>query len=913
MFSRLVILIFILITNQYVVYKANATHIKAGEITARLVGNSTLEFTMVLYLKIEALNVAPELIRDAESAEFVFYNANIPSVKVPYSSIVDINSETRRYIYKGTVRNIPSGLSNIKISFRNPNRNANILNMSNSDTQAFYIETTFSTSQSSNTLPELTIPPIDEGAVGVPYTHNPGAIDVNGDSLSFSLVTPQSGNAVPIIGYRAPDLVEPGQSVGGGAAFSRINPVTGDFTWDSPVKEGLYNFAILITEWRRRPDGTYTRLSTIVRDMQINIKENRNRRPEIILPKDTCIEVALGKQIKLPIKAFDPDSIKPNNYQNIFLKAFTLPDGVSFELTNPIRNDLIANPGQGILTWDVGCDAVRRLPYNITFQAKDEVVLSRQLVNYKTIQFKVNGPRPENLAVLRQPNGYKLRWDKYPCPNGDSIIIYRNDCDTAKYNPDACATSVPSNFVKIAAVGINDTIYLDNKNIEQGNQYNYVLGVRFGGSKQGLSVYSEAVSVCSYFYEPITTQVSVIKTDANKGKMSIRWLKPKANLNGNYSYTLSRKENIPNANFIEIYSTNNLSDTSYVDSLPSLNTKDKQWAYQLLLKKDQNLEASTLLSSSVFLMGKPANRSIALSWQYNTAWDNSKFKHIIYRKRKTEKEFIVLDSVDNSENGGKYIDSGLDKDDTLCYYIATRGKYCSDSLPSPLVNFSQIICLSPSDSTKPCTPKLSLVDENCDLPLDSLIKKPYQNFLSWIYDDTSNIDCKTILLGFNLYKAPDQESEFKFYKFLAPNQRNYVDNDFESRAACYSISAVSESNIEGDRSNIECNDNCVFYALPNLITPNGDSLNDAFAPLNFPVGVKSVKLYIYNRWGALVHYQEGDPQLNWNPYKTSPNFSDGVYYYYALLAYERRQNPSQNKDSLKGWLHVLAKPEAKRE
>ncbi len=887
--------------------KAQATHIKAGEITARFVGNTEIEFTMVLFFKIESLSADPRLVTEHTKAEFTF-NDRKDTIKVFNPTITDIDNDTRQYVYTGRVRNVPPG-STFTISYAKNNRNDKILNLKggNSIEIAFYLQTTIFTTQTRNTLPRLTIPPVDEGAVGQIFTHNPGAVDIDGDSLSYAMIFPRAGKGLTAQ-YQSPESVQPGSAVGGGVAFSNIDPSRGDFVWNAPTREGLYNVAIEITEWRKSAvDGRYRKLSVMVRDMQINIKENPNRRPELKIPRDTCIEANANTAFRDTIYAYDPDSVRPRNYQNLILTAATLPTGATFQLVNPLNtigSNLIANPGKGIIIWNAGCNAIRQQPYYMTFKVADQVVPSQQLVTYKTWKVKINGPKPGNIKINRKVDGFLLAWDQYPCTNADSILIYRKDCGNGTYKPSPCENSLPSDFVKISAVIDLLTNYLDTFKIVQGNNYCYILGARFGGSSQGRSVFSEQHCMSSFFYEPLLTQVSVKKTDIEKGQIEVKWLRPLGAVNGNFQYILSKKSNVANDVFKTVFTTSNLANTSFVDSLPVFNTLEKQWIYQVALVKDGLEQSKTALTSSVFLKGKPGNKRIFLDWTSTTPWDNGKYPYYIFRKKNKEIAFTLIDSVFTNSSTATYTNSGLDKDDTLCYFIQTRGRYCYDSLPRPLLNLSQEICLSPGDSTKPCPPKLSLVDENCDLPLDSLLIRPYKNRLSWTFDTTSE-NCKTKLKGFNLYKALNEESPYRFYKYFGFDTTRYIDLDPESQAACYWVTAVSKVELESDLSNRECNDNCVFYALPNLITPNGDSLNDYFGPMKYPVGVKSVQLSIYNRWGALVHYQDGDPELRWNPFANDKDFTDGVYYYYALINYERRQKPADAKSSLKGWLHIL--------
>ena len=71
------------------------------------------------------------------------------------------------------------------VSYFEQNRNDGILNMDNSIDTPFFIETEILIDPffGLNNTPVLLIPPIDNGAVGIKYIHNPGAFDTDGDSL----------------------------------------------------------------------------------------------------------------------------------------------------------------------------------------------------------------------------------------------------------------------------------------------------------------------------------------------------------------------------------------------------------------------------------------------------------------------------------------------------------------------------------------------------------------------------------------------------------------------------------------------------------------------------------------------------------------------------------------------------------
>lgn len=61
--------------------------------------------------------------------------------------------------------------------------------------------------------------------------------------------------------------------------------------------------------------------------------------------------------------------------------------------------------------------------------------------------------------------------------------------------------------------------------------------------------------------------------------------------------------------------------------------------------------------------------------------------------------------------------------------------------------------------------------------------------------------------------------------------------------------------------------------VPNVFSPNGDGANDYF-PLT---RVNTMKLWVFDRWGILVHYSEDG--LGWNGMKGNLEMATGTYYY----------------------------------
>ena len=77
------------------------------------------------------------------------------------------------------------------------------------------------------------------------------------------------------------------------------------------------------------------------------------------------------------------------------------------------------------------------------------------------------------------------------------------------------------------------------------------------------------------------------------------------------------------------------------------------------------------------------------------------------------------------------------------------------------------------------------------------------------------------------------------------------------------------------------------YQLPNVITPNGDGVNDVFEPkvtgLSLISGAKTV---IFNRWGNILHDTE-DPLIQWDgkSKQTKMDCPSGTYFYVCDITY----------------------------
>ncbi|SKC21125.1 hypothetical protein SAMN05660293_05768, partial [Dyadobacter psychrophilus] len=453
-------------------FEAMATHIRAGEITAKRVSATALTYEIKLTAYFDMQN--GEGAANAQNFVQFYVGSNGPIEAPRILPIINIGNNTTQNIY--IVRYTFPSAGKFRISFEEDNRNNGILNIGPPPTQNlnFYVSTILEINASFglNQTPVLLNAPIDLAAIGQRYIHNPNAFDADGDSLAYRLYTPQRGtsNGAGVnLQYVNPNQINaPGKTeTGASPATFGMNRLTGDLTWDSPTTKGYYNVAFVVEEWR---DGVL--IGEIVRDMQIIVEDANNARPLAEPIPDICVEA--GTLINQQIKATDKNGDKLNltSTGGVYERTLISPELARF--TVPQQPGIGTITGQ--FTWQTSCNHIRLEPYDVLFKVEDapgtntNPNLFRKLVDMTTLNIKVYGPKPLGLRAVAatDPAGpaYRLNWTAYKCQvAGARIVIYRRE-GCADIPEDVCLTGIPagSGYEEIGRVAVDQTTYLDNNN-----------------------------------------------------------------------------------------------------------------------------------------------------------------------------------------------------------------------------------------------------------------------------------------------------------------------------------------------------------------------------------------------------------------------------------------------------------------
>ncbi len=885
---------------------AKATHYRAGEVIYKLIGPFKYEVQVITYAKISyPSNLADKdevavLWGDDTADTLVRVNGpDLDGNGIPDGE--DLGNDIRKNVYVGvhTYPGAPPPPNRFYVlQFQDLNRMANIINIANgaSDEIPFYVEDTikFPTDLANigfNSSPELTCPPIDYANLYDTFYHNPCPIDVDGDSLDFELMICLQGPSSSVPQYIYPDVFC--RTIGQNPNTLTIDRHTGQVTWATPCRQGIFNIAIIVHEYRNGIN-----LGTLMRDMQIIVLSENNNPPLITSARDTCVRA--GETLNVRITARD------STYPPVVLTA----NGGAFQVatnsatfTNTSGGTLISgNPAIGVFNWNTDCSHIQGQPYQVVFKAADSYVLPGSppqpaaLVDIETWRIRVIAPPPLNLVALATNRNVTLRWDSlYLCassPDFRGFSVWRKaGCDL--FTPDYCETGLAvRGFTRLTVANIFNYRFVDNTSVV-GQQYTYRVVAHFSKlSPNGLfqfnaneSVPSNGVCVFMPVNVPVIINVDVQQTDVSNGRVFVRWTKPLAGGNNldtiqyppPYRFDLYRGNGFNLGSPVLIFSTPDaasfaaLNDTSFTDI--GLNTQDSAWSYKVVFYSNNDTVGYTSVASSVYLNVQPSGQSLFLSWSENVPWRNDSFE--VFKLNKLTSLFAPVDTVYNHF----FTDTGLINDSLYCYFVRAYGHYDLTTLPRPLINNSQEDCGIPVDTVPPC-PVTLVVTNDCDqynnLPW---VTNDYINHLSW---SIQNDPCSDDINRYYLYFGPDSANMVVIDSLLSKADTIYTHVLNESLAGCYAVTALDRVGNESLLSNVVCIDNCPYYVLPNAFTPNGDGANDKFTPFKPYRFVPKIEMKIFNRWGELVFKTE-DPEINWdgNDLNGKP-VNEGVYVYHIM-------------------------------
>ncbi len=884
--------------------KIFASHIRAGEIIAENINNSPLswQFTLIMYTDLTS-NV------QSESVDFDFGDGS-PLQNVPRATQVDLGNNTalNTYVVNHTFNSAIG--ARFTISATEENRNGCIINFENSINSTFHVqsEIILDAAVGINATPRFTQIPVVNANFGQTWVFDNGGFDPDpDDSVSYEWTVPKLSQNSDVLFYRDPDVVAGGLTEDGTApAFIDLDPVTGVIVWDAPNLIGCFNIAFNIVEWKKNPfTGEYIRRSTVTRDMQIIVRQFDNLRPIITAPADTC--VVAGTTLRLTAVGIDQNTPPDFIYLSASGEPFIIP--ISPATFSPNPNDSVTSPGALNFQWNTQCIHVRQKPYRVVFRVDDARPNTEQLTGFAETNITVIGPSPKLDTAIVQPGGtIRLEWSPYQCGNASNMKIYRRIGDFP-FSIDSCFTGAPAEFKEIGSVGINTFNFTDDdggEGLDRGPKYCYVLVAEFPDGAQ--SRVSNEKCAALPLDVPLITNVDVNQT-AENGRIDVAWTRPfeldSAIDPPPYTYEL-----YGNTETNLLISKSDLFDTTFIWNGP--NTLETANTAILKFFTNNTMEQSNESASSVFLETDPGGQRVNLTWQAEVPWSNNGQYHLIYRSSTDIGFFVLIDSIFGQNDSYSYLDQGQSTGQPLidgnqyCYYVETRGSYYNDLFSKILVNRSQISCAVPRDSIPPCPPILELSVLNCDSLYANkecgtdLADLPNSNSLKWQPDLTDG--CDTAIAEYRLYYKTRTDLPYELIRVFRFDTTTFEHRIQGNLAGCYVLTAVDSFGNESAFSNEVCRDNCVYFALPNVFTPNNDKWNNTFVPCPEPQFVRNINFKVYSRWGQEVRRIENTLNIDWDGLSTSGDPLPAGYYFYEAQVEFIRLNPEDEKQTFKGWV-----------
>ncbi|MGE0568182.1 MAG: gliding motility-associated C-terminal domain-containing protein, partial [Bacteroidia bacterium] len=578
--------------------------------------------------------------------------------------------------------------------------------------------------------------------------------------------------------------------------------------------------------------------------------------------------------------------------------------GGPFSATNPLAT---LSPTFGIATitsafsWQTNCDLIRAQPYQITIKAEDQQNPVK-LVTFKSFNIKIVPPAIQNVTANPAGSNIIVNWQLSTCygPNNPIIkyeIYRRDDCTPVTIQP--CDVGAPAGFVLTGTVAPSVSTFTDTNNslgLVVGQDYSYVVVALYS---DGTRSFGSSV-ICTKLKRdvPILLNADVLST-ASTGSVFVRWTHPLATLGnldtnqlvGPYTFNLyhrlsgtqsySQVYSVSKQNF---YQLNTLADTTFIHF--GINTETSKHEYKVEFVANITTVGSSQYASSIFLTTIGGERKVSLSWTEQTPWDN--YSYMVFRKDPTQSTYTAIATTSLSN----YTDSiGLANGSNYCYYIESEGKYSDPGITGPLFNKSQETCAIPVDITPPCSPTINIVSD-C---ITGFVQINWTNV---------NTVCANDVIKYVLYKKETEDDEFFTVDTLyGSGSTTYQFDNLPDVAGCFAVSAIDSSGNISNKSEEICVDNCPVFDLPNIVTFNGDGINDFFKAIRVR-HIKEIDLHVYDRWGTLV-FRSDNPYFLWDGTSRVSNFkvSDGTFFYICDV-YEKRVK-GVKKRTLHGYLQVV--------
>jgi hypothetical protein len=280
----------------------------------------------------------------------------------------------QEYVYQGLVQLPPCGQWVAKYTncCRNP---SNTLNSATSTSA--YIEVFLDNLNApGSSSPVMTTMPVLVLTKGQPNCQNPGAVDLDGDSLSYALVTPFNSSNTTFVNFQLP--------------YSATNPLNSSppVTMDAitgelcmyPTMNMVAVLAIRVQKWRKI-NGVQTLIGRIYRDMQFTVITMTNNLPKMSGIDSTLTagydinntqflkEVCAGSNVSFAVWGKDPDIYNAAASGSPETFSISWNQGIQSGSFNAFNQN--TDSAHAVFTWSPTGNDIREAPYCFIVTIRD--------------------------------------------------------------------------------------------------------------------------------------------------------------------------------------------------------------------------------------------------------------------------------------------------------------------------------------------------------------------------------------------------------------------------------------------------------------------------------------------------------------------------------------------------------------
>ncbi len=344
----------LLLFSTMLIYTSSATHLRCGYISVKRLSNTNLNCRITLTIFVNAGSPV------AFGNGLLNFGDSSTPVLIPEGSVVirpDLGSSVGMATF--SIDHFYPGPGRYNISYNETGRNAGIINVDNSSTTFFSIETSISLDPflGKYDTPDFLVDPFFIAKLGSNLSLSIGAFSSEDFVISYELSSP---SGIYDHRYRLPENF-------------KVNPHNGLITWDTKYLDGYYAgeylFAVKI-HLSKYIDGNLYRLCTMLRDFQIILVDNE---PQGIISDNSSLDennrIYLSEGSNKTIKVF----YEPNPSENTTLNAFSTlsenPDAFSFTTYDSAG----AHIKVGVLTLTSSSTIIRDNPYIITVRGTHRI------------------------------------------------------------------------------------------------------------------------------------------------------------------------------------------------------------------------------------------------------------------------------------------------------------------------------------------------------------------------------------------------------------------------------------------------------------------------------------------------------------------------------------------------------------